>query len=105
MKNLRSITSNSPTPSASAARSSPKEDGFQKQLNEILLAAKEKEAAVKGSRKENLSYSLVEMGNQKNAAVSAQTHLSANMLGLYRAQENKNEKSGKGRAVQATSVL
>lgn len=111
MKNLSNITSMTSTPTATASRSSVKEDGFQKQLNEILFAAKEKEAGMKNAKKEKASYSLSDLDkssnshNQMNATKSAQSHLSANMLGLYTAQENKNEKSGKGRAVAASSAI
>lgn len=103
MKNISNINALNPL-ATEARKHSVKEDGFQKQLNEILFATKEKEAEIKQAGKERFTYSLSDL-NLMNATQSSQTHLSANMLSLYTAQENKNQKSGKGRAVTAASTI
>ncbi len=100
MKNISNISTILNT-TATPTKYSPREDGFKEMLDEAMSVAAEKEAGVNQARRERSAYPLnsidqsVSSSSQMKSTLSAQTYLSANMISLYRDQENKNERSGK----------
>jgi hypothetical protein len=80
--------------------------GFQDQLNEAIRASDSK-STLKSRTDNELSHfqkndsvnQLVHSGKKQDAINLGNARLSSGMLNLYLAQEKKDEKSGKGRAI------
>lgn len=106
--NKISDVSSTTVPTRAIKKSAWARDGFSQALTDAMNAPdKNKQNTAQMAARDAYSFSngsieqLVSTSNQKNAASMANTHTSAAMMNLYMAQERKDEKSGRGREIEA----